>query len=198
MSAGASWDHARVTVAAKTATKKQLVEMGTSVQTGAAGGLVIEEVTAITPEIVAAMARLLPQLSPGALPLGLRELGEIVASPATTLLVARTRTEVGADGTVMGNPGASGSQAQVVGTVTLVAFRIPSGLRCRLESLVVDRSARGRGVAEGLCRAVLARAKDMGAITVDLTSSPTRSAANRLYQRLGFERRETNVYRVDL
>jgi ribosomal protein S18 acetylase RimI-like enzyme len=135
----------------------------------------------VTPEIVEAMARLLPQLSATARPLGPRELTEIVDSPATTLLIAR-----------------NGTTGAILGTVTLALFRIPTGLRARLESLVVDRSARGRGVAEALCRAVLARAQAHGATTLDLTSSPTRSVANRLYQRLGFGLRTTNVYRLDL
>lgn len=137
------------------------------------------EVKVVTAEIVEAMARLLPQLSPSAAPLGHSQLSEIIASPATTLLIAR-------------HP----STAVIVGTVTLALFRIPTGLRARLESLVVDRGARGRGVAEALCRAVLARAQAMGANTLDLTSSPTRSVANRLYQRLGFDLRNTNVYRL--
>jgi ribosomal protein S18 acetylase RimI-like enzyme len=137
------------------------------------------EVKAVTPEIVEAMARLLPQLSPTAVPLGVRELTEIVQSPATALLIARQPVT-----------------SVIVGTVTLAIFRIPTGLRARLESLVVDRGARGRGVAEALCRAVVARAKTRGATTLDLTSSPTRSVANRLYQRLGFDRRTTNVYRL--
>jgi ribosomal protein S18 acetylase RimI-like enzyme len=139
----------------------------------------IIEVTAVTTELVQAMGRLLPQLSATAPPLGARELGEIVDSPATTLLVAR-----------------HGPGRHIVGTATLAVFRIPTGLRARLESLVVDRSARGRGVAEALCRAVLARAQARGAITLDLTSSPTRSVANRLYQRLGFAHRDSNAYRL--
>jgi ribosomal protein S18 acetylase RimI-like enzyme len=139
------------------------------------------EVKAVTPEIVEAVARLLPQLSPTAAPLGPRELTELVESSATTLLMARHPVT-----------------ATLVGMVTLAVFRIPTGLRARLESLVVDRSARGRGVAETLCRAVLARAQARGATTLDLTSSPTRSVANRLYQRLGFDLRSTNVYRLVL
>jgi ribosomal protein S18 acetylase RimI-like enzyme len=136
----------------------------------------VVEVTAMTPEIVAGFERLLPQLAPRAPQLGARELGEIVAGPATTLFVARR-------------------EDMIVGAVTLVVFRIPSGLRARIESLVVDAGARGGGVGAALCRVALERARERGADTVDLTSSPSREAANRLYHRLGFAQRTTNVYR---
>ena len=57
---------------------------------------------------------------------------------------------------------------------------------------------RGRGIGEALTRAALERARQEGARTVDLTSRPTREAANRLYQRVGFKLRQTNLYRYDL
>jgi ribosomal protein S18 acetylase RimI-like enzyme len=79
-----------------------------------------------------------------------------------------------------------------------VVFRIPTGLRAWIEDVVVDGSARGRGVGEALNRAAIDRARAAGATTVDLTSRPSREAANRLYRRLGFEQRTTNVYRLDL
>jgi ribosomal protein S18 acetylase RimI-like enzyme len=138
--------------------------------------MIIDQVEEVTAALVDAFARLLPQLSPSAAPLGPGELGEIVLAPATTLLVAR-------------------EGAAIVGAVVLVVFRIPSGVRGRIESLVVDQGARGRGVGEALCRAALARAQERGVHTVDLTSSPERDAANALYRKLGFERRATNVYR---
>jgi ribosomal protein S18 acetylase RimI-like enzyme len=128
--------------------------------------------------LVAGFARLLPQLSPGAAPLELGELRAIAAGPATTLFVAR-----------------AGAGGAVLGAVTLVQFRIPSGRRARIESLVVDEEARGRGVGEALCRAALALARQQGADTVDLTSSPARAAAHALYQKLGFTQRDTAVYR---
>jgi ribosomal protein S18 acetylase RimI-like enzyme len=140
----------------------------------------IEEVGAATSEVVAAFARLVPQLSRSAPPPGQAELAEMVASPATTLLVART------------------SAGEIVGSLTLVGFRIPTGLRAWIEDVVVDESARGAGVGEALVRAALESAAAAGARSVDLTSRPSREAANRLYRRLGFERRETNVYRLEL
>ncbi len=140
----------------------------------------IEEVGAATSEVVAAFARLVPQLSRSAPPPGQAELAEMVASPATTLLVARTPA------------------GEIVGSLTLVGFRIPTGLRAWIEDVVVDESARGAGVGEALVRAALESAAAAGARSVDLTSRPSREAANRLYRRLGFERRETNVYRLEL
>ena len=77
-------------------------------------------------------------------------------------------------------------------------FRIPTGVRAWIEDVVVDGDARGRGVGEALNRHALDRARMLGAKTVDLTSRPSREAANRLYQRIGFVPRETNVYRFDL
>lgn len=141
--------------------------------------MVIEEVTEAGPEIQAAMARLVPQLSRSAPPPAAAELAEIVASPATVLLVAQEAGEI-------------------VGSVTLALFRIPTGMRAWIEDVVVDASARGRGVGEALTRAALDRAAAAGARTVDLTSRPDREAANRLYGRVGFTVRETNVYRYTL
>ena len=82
--------------------------------------------------------------------------------------------------------------------MTLVLFRIPTGLRAWIEDVVVDEAARGRGVGETLNRAAIEWARGAGATTVDLTSRPSREAANRLYRRLGFQERATNVYRLDL
>lgn len=83
----------------------------------------------------------------------------------------------------------------IVGSLTLVVFPIPTGLRAWIEDVVVEGSARGKGVGETLNRFALDRARILGAKTVDLTSRPSREAANRLYQRLGFVARDTNVYR---
>jgi len=87
------------------------------------------------------------------------------------------------------------SERVIVGALALVLFRIPTGLRAWIEDVVVDEVARGRGVGEALNRAAIERARAAGARTVDLTSRPSREVANRLYRRLGFVERETNVYR---
>ncbi|HEX9994291.1 MAG TPA: GNAT family N-acetyltransferase [Acidimicrobiales bacterium] len=134
----------------------------------------------MTPALVAAMDRLVPQLSRSNPPPTEAELDEIVRSPATVLFVAEDD-----DGTILGS-------------LTLALFRIPTAMRAWIEDVVVDESARGQGVGEALNRAALERAREAGAKTVDLTSRPSREAANRLYRRIGFHQRDTNVYRYDL
>ena len=143
----------------------------------AAGAVTVEEAASVTDELMDALGRLVPQLSRNSPVPGRDEVAEIVASPATVMLLARET-----DGTV-------------VGALTLVLFRIPTGLRAWVEDVVVDESARGRGVGVALGQEALRRATAAGARTVDLTSRPSREAANRMYQRLGFELRETYVYR---
>ena len=85
----------------------------------------------------------------------------------------------------------------VVGMLTLAVFRIPTGLRAWIEDVVVDEAARGQGVGAALTQVAIEIATRRGARTVDLSSRPSREAANRLYQRLGFVQRETNVYRFE-
>ena len=137
----------------------------------------VEQPTEVTLELTAAFQRLVPQLSRSSPPPDADQLAEMIASPATTLLMAR-----GDDGTY-------------VGSLTLVLFRIPTGIRAWIEDVVVDEAARGQGIGEALTRAAVERAAEAGAVTVDLTSRPSREAANRLYQRVGFKLRDTNVYR---
>ena len=132
--------------------------------------------TQATDEMVAAFRRLIPQLSSSASPPDLKSLAQVVAAPSNTVLLAYDR----------GN---------IVGTLTLVTFRIPTAIRAWIEDVVVDAGARGRGVGEALTREALRIAAERGARTVELTSRPSREAANRLYERTGFIRRETNVYR---
>ena len=139
----------------------------------------IEAVAAVDGEIMEGLERLVPQLSSSAAVPDAAYVGEIVASPCTTLLVARDPAHGG----------------QIVGSLTLAVFRIPTGVRAWIEDVVVDSTARGKGVGEALSREALRIAASRGARTVELTSRPSREAANRLYKRLGFQIRETNVYR---
>ena len=139
----------------------------------------VEEVTEVTDELVEALARLMVQLSRSAALPTPRELQQMVDSDVIRLLVARN------------------GQA-IMGTLTLALFRIPTGVRAWIEDVVVDEAARGQGIGEALNRRALDLAKECGARTVDLTSRPSREAANRLYQRMGFKPRETNVYRYSL
>jgi len=130
--------------------------------------------------LVEAFAALVPQLSSSSPPPGRAELEAIAASDASILLVARDRSD------------------RIVGTLTLAVFRVPTGLLSWIEDVVVEETARGSGAGEALVRAALDRARAAGAKSVDLTSRPSREAANRLYQRIGFETRSTNVYRYSL
>ena len=122
--------------------------------------LEITEATEVTPDLVEAMERLIPQLSSSNLPPDFEALSNITSSEASILLVAEI------DG-------------KVVGSLTLVLFRIPTGLRAWIEDVVVDETVRGQGVGEALNQAAINRAQSAGATTVDLTSRPSREAANR-------------------
>ncbi len=128
-------------------------------------------------DLVSAFGRLIPQLSRSSPPPDADQLAEMLAHPGTTIFIARD------------------DEGVIAGTLTLIVFRIPTGIRAWIEDVVVDEALRGRGAGEALTRAALDKAAEQGARTVDLTSRPSREAANRLYQRLGFERRDTNVYR---
>lgn len=146
---------------------------------GGGMAVVVEKAEKITDDVVEAFEVLIPQLSSSNPPPSRSDLEAIVHSPSTELLLARV------DG-------------RIVGSLTLVLFRIPTGMRAWIEDVVVDSSARGHGVGAALNTAALNEARQRGAVTVDLTSRPTREAANQLYKKLGFVERETNVYRYTL
>ena len=137
----------------------------------------IEIVHEVTADLVKAMTTLIPQLSQSAPQQSLESLAAIVHSPATTLFIARD------------------NHGQIVGSLTLAVFSIPTGVRAWVEDVVVDSAARGLGVGSVLCNAAIKRSAELGAVSIDLTSRPSRESANRLYVKLGFERRETNMYR---
>lgn len=130
----------------------------------------------VTEELIAAFQFLMPQLSFSTPAPSREQLQLIVDSPAVSLFMAR-------------------EEGKLVGSLSLVLFRIPTGLRGWIEDVVVDEAMRGKGIGEGLTRAALEYARSVGARNVDLTSRPAREAANRLYTRVGFELRQTNYYR---
>ena len=140
----------------------------------------VDVASEVTDDVVEAFARLIPQLSKSNPPPTKAQLQAIVDSDACHLLLARDD-----DGTILGS-------------LTLVVFPIPTAVRAWIEDVVVDGAARGMGVGAVLNTYALELSRSLGAATVDLTSRPSREAANRLYQRLGFEPRETNVYRYTL
>ncbi|MCX4850180.1 GNAT family N-acetyltransferase [Streptomyces sp. NBC_00893] len=136
----------------------------------------VQVVRETTDEVVEAIARLLPQLSSKAGTPDGESVARLLRSDANTLLLARV------DG-------------RAVGMLTLIVFPLPSGLRGRIEDVVVDEAARGHGVGAALTEEALRLAEAAGARTVDLTSRPSRQAANRLYEHLGFQARESTVHR---
>ncbi|MFM9083726.1 MAG: GNAT family N-acetyltransferase [Actinomycetota bacterium] len=139
----------------------------------------VEIARLVDDELVDAFAVLIPQLSSSNPAPGMDELARIIESETTVLFIARV------DG-------------RIAGALTLAVFRIPTGVRAWIEDVVVDSAARGHGVGEALNKAAIGEARSRGAVTVDLTSRPSREAANRLYQRLGFAARDTNVYRFSV
>ena len=136
----------------------------------------IEELTDFSAQALDAINGLLPQLSPSVVVLEESDLRNIVDSESTKLFLA-----IDEDG--------------VFGMLSLVLFRIPTGRKAWVEDVVVDEKARGRGVGKVLTEHAIQVAREHGAHSVDLTSRPSREAANALYQRVGFEQRVTNVYR---
>lgn len=142
-------------------------------------GVEILPVETVTDELVEAFARLVPQLSSSSVLPTADQLSEIVNAADSVLFVARL------DG-------------RVVGGLTLALYRIPTGLKAWIEDVVVDGEARGNGIGEALSRAAVDEAGRRGAKHVSLTSRASRDAANRLYQAIGFEQYETNVYRYTL
>ena len=134
----------------------------------------------VTDALVEAFERLTPQLSKSNPPPSAEQIGEIVQSPSTDQFVAYDD-----DGTI-------------VGVSTLAVFRIPTALRAWIEDVIVDSSVNGQGIGTALTQAMLDRARKLGCKTVDLTSRPSREAANHVYRKLGFELRDTNVYRYML
>lgn len=155
-----------------------MVDLGTVWQVP--DGFRIEEAHEPSEGLLAAVRSLVAQLSKSAAMPSRRDLAELLASPASRLLIARDEDQ------------------QALGMLTLVLFRIPTGVRAWIEDIVVLDSARGRGVGGLLVRRSIEIARDAGARTVDLTSRPDREAANALYVREGFKLRESNVYRITL
>jgi ribosomal protein S18 acetylase RimI-like enzyme len=139
----------------------------------------VEVAGASSPELLEGLNNLLPQLSSTARPFTSADLEALLANETVSLLVAS-------------------DAGRVVGTLTLVIFPLPTGMRAWIEDVVVDETARGTGVGEALCTHAFGLARARGAKTLDLTSRPSREAANALYLRLGFAVRETNVYRFSL
>jgi ribosomal protein S18 acetylase RimI-like enzyme len=141
--------------------------------------VVVEVAEVASAELLEGVNRLVPQLSSSARPMTAQELADLIGSTCLTFLVAK-------------------NEGNIVGILTLAIFPIPTGLRAWIEDVVVDDASRGLRIGEALTIAALDMAREYGAKTVDLTSRPSRQAANSLYRKLGFIQRDTNVYRLNL
>jgi ribosomal protein S18 acetylase RimI-like enzyme len=139
----------------------------------------IEKATEPSAQLVRAMASLMPQLNPALVGPTHSELAALLKDPATTLIVAS-------------------DDETIIATATVVVYTTPAWVKARIEDVVVDEGARGRGVGEALIKECLNVARTRGATVVELQSARRREVANRLYPRMGFERRESNVYRMTL
>ena len=137
----------------------------------------IRPVTEVTESLTDAYRVLIPQLSSSSTPPTGEALQRIIESDSAQILIAEDEN------------------GEILGTMTLIIFQIPTGIRAWIEDVVVDSSARGKGIGKKLNLAALELAKQAGAKTVDLTSRPARQEANQLYRSIGFAERETNVYR---
>ncbi len=140
----------------------------------------IDIVTRADDALLEAFQRLIPQLTHDNPPPTLDELTALVAEASSTLLVARS------------------SSQQIIGALSLTIYRVPTGIRAIIEDVIVDGPARGQGVGQALLQRAVQIAKQKGAAGISLTSNPLRVAANRLYVKLGFVKRETNAYHMKL
>ena len=138
----------------------------------------ISRVFYVTDELVGAFERLIPQLKLSFPALSRHGIEALVSSSSSILIIARYPDEL----------------SPIVGIITLIVYRVPTGIRARVEDVVVDEATRGKGIGEALVRHALSVAREAGANGVALTTNPRRDAANRLYQRIGFKRWETNIY----
>lgn len=144
--------------------------------------MIIFEMTQADEEIKAAFDRLIPQLTQSSPPPTREALVQIAASDQIFVFLARENDKNG----------------RIQGSATLAVFQTPTGVHGWIEDVVVDRAARRQGIGEGLTRACLEKARELGLDSVNLTSRPAREAANHLYRSMGFVLRETNVYRYEL
>ena len=140
----------------------------------------IDIVTQADAELYEAFQRLVPQLTDNNPPPSLDDLTDLVRDASSTLIIARDDSD------------------KIVGALTLSVYRVPTGIRSIIEDVIVDNAARGQGIGEALMARAIEIAREKGAKNISLTSNPMREAANRLYLRVGFKKRETNAYQMKL
>lgn len=139
----------------------------------------IEILSDVDNKTITAFNRLMQQLSSNYRPIAKEYLIDIINSSNIIIFVAK-------------------ENETIIGSLSLVFYNIPTGMKAWVEDVVIDQSVRGKGVGKALIEQAIVYAKQSGASKLDLTSSPERVAANKLYQKLNFEKRETNVYRLML
>ena len=140
----------------------------------------IDIVTKMDEELYGAFQRLVPQLTNNNPPPSLNDLSALVRDSSSTLIVARTENH------------------ENIGALALTVYRVPTGIRSIIEDVIVDNSIRGQGIGEALMKRAIDLAREKGASNISLTSNSMREAANRLYLRVGFKKRETNSYQIKL
>lgn len=138
----------------------------------------IERATGATEELFSALQYLIPQLGIHKIPPSRNDLTALVNSKSSILLLARYPDETG----------------EIAGLLTLIIYRVPTGIRSIVEDIVVDEKFRRQGIARALLNHAIRLARDAGAGNLSLTSVPDREAANKLYEKMGFQRRQTNPY----
>ncbi len=140
----------------------------------------VEEAKQASDDLYVAFRSLVPQLTTTAEVPTQADLQAIIEAEATKLLLAIDTVQ-----------GAGG----IVGVLTLIVYRIPTGKVARIEDVVVEQDMRRRGIAQLLVQHALELARKAGVKSVDLTSNPARVAAIRLYSKMGFVKRNTNLLR---
>lgn len=136
----------------------------------------ISETTKVTPELCEAFKKLTPQLADITPPTA-EHLARLIKAESTHLFIAREE-----------------ETNKIVGTVTLVTCLIPTSYKGWIEDVIVDSSQRGQGLGKKLINFVHDFAQEKGIEVLFLTSHPSRVAANKLYQKVGYEQKMTNLY----
>ena len=137
----------------------------------------LKELTEMQPGYLVSINNLLSQLSDSVHTITEEELNTLLSSSQSHLYVLE-------------------SDGQFIGMTTLCLYQCPTGWKAWIEDVVVDRNFRGKGYGKLMVRKAMEECKNRGNVTLMLTSRPSRIVANQLYQSLGFEKRETNVYKM--
>ena len=142
--------------------------------------LKIKKITRFSQKIYKAVLKLLPQLAPASELPSEDYIKGILRSKNTHFIIAELDNK------------------DIIGILTIAVYNIPTGTKFWIEDVVVDETHRGKGYGKELMLYAIGFARSAGAKSIELTSRPSRIAANQLYKDLGFELRETNVYRYNL